>query len=203
PVHAAATAPGPVDQEGPAMWRRRQNHAEEIARAEGVHAASALAAHLQNGGRLVPVEVTDVPLAEGEFAFADVQCSAARFYGTDDVVHPRSTGYFENHPTFGRQWVPNAALDARRRREAEAAAVPQWRDHTPARLVLTTAGVRLRPANSRTWMPFDHCLLSDLSDLTAGPGELVLSYSVCAPLLVAGPAVPWLGVAIEHLRQGG
>ncbi|GLW74689.1 hypothetical protein Kpho02_69860 [Kitasatospora phosalacinea] len=33
------------------------------------------------------------------------------------------------------------------------------------------------------------------------PGELVLSYSVCAPLLVAGPAVPWLVVAIEHIRQ--
>lgn len=178
------------------MWRRRPNHTEETALTEGVHAASALAEHLQNGGQLAPVEAADVPLAEGEAVFADVWCSAARFYGTD-VVYPRSTGYWENHPTFGQQWVANP-LDARRRREAEAAAQPQWRDHTPARVVLTSTGVRLRPTGSGDWMPFDHCLLTDL---TAGPHGLVLSYSVCAPLLVAGPAVSWLGVAIEYLRR--
>ncbi|GAA1219173.1 hypothetical protein GCM10009665_06510 [Kitasatospora nipponensis] len=178
------------------MWRRRQNRAEGPARTEGEQAASALAAHLRNGGQLAPVEVVDVPLADGEAALADVSCWAARFYGTD-IVYPRSAGYFENHPTFGRQWVPNPH-DARRRREAEAAAEPQWRDHTPARLVLTTAGLRLRPSDSPDWLPFDHCLLTGL---TAGPGDLVLSYSVCAPLLVAGPAASWLGVAIEHLRQ--
>ncbi|MFJ8628548.1 hypothetical protein ACIRD3_37695 [Kitasatospora sp. NPDC093550] len=178
------------------MWRRRQHRTVETARAEGEQAASALAVHLQSGGQLVPVEAADVPLADGETVFADVWCSAARFYGTD-VVYPRSAGYWENHPTFGRQWVPNPH-DARRRREAEAAAEPQWRDHTPARLVLTSTGVRLKPTGSPTWMPFDHCLLTDL---TAGPSELVLSYSVCAPLLVSGPAVPWLVVAIEHLRQ--
>lgn len=180
------------------MWQRRQNRAEEAARAEGEQAASALAAHLRKGGRLVPVEAAGVPLAVGETALADVSCWAARFYGTD-VEYPRSTGYFENHPTFGQQWVPNPH-NARRQREAEAAAEPQWRDHTPARLVLTYEGVRLRPANSSAWMPFDHCLLTGL---TAGPGELVLSYSVCAPLLITGPAAPWLGVAIEHLRQTG
>ncbi|MGX2994880.1 hypothetical protein JNUCC64_11370 [Streptomyces sp. JNUCC 64] len=197
-VPTTATATGPVDQEGKTMWRRQQNHAEQTARAEGVHAASALAVHLQNGGRLEPIQATDVPLAEGETALADVWCSAARFYGTD-VVQLRSTGYFEDHPSFGRQWVPNPH-EARRRREAEAAAEPQWRDHTPARLVLTSTGVRLRPTGSPTWMPFDHCLLAGL---TTGPGELVLSYSVCAPLLIAGTAAPWLGVAIEHLRQAG
>ncbi|MFF1906368.1 hypothetical protein [Kitasatospora sp. NPDC058218] len=187
------------------MWRRRQNRAEEAARAEeavraeGEQAASALAAHLRTGGRLVPVEVAGVPLAVGETALADVSCWAARFYGTD-IVYPQSTGgYYENHPTFGQQWVPNP-LDARRRQDAEAAAEQQWRDHTPARLVLTSTGVRLRPVGSSTWMPFDHCLLTGL---TAGPGELVLSYSVCAPLLIGGPAAPWLGVAIEHLRQAG
>ncbi|WP_251058502.1 MULTISPECIES: hypothetical protein [unclassified Streptomyces] len=136
-------------------------------------------------------------MAEGELALADVMCSAARFYGTD-VVSPRSAGYFEDHPTFGRRWVPNPQLDARRHREAEAVAEPQWRDHTPARLVLTSIGVRLRPSGSPTWLPFDHSLLSAV---TAGHAEVVLSYTVCAPLLLAGPAAPWLGVAIEHLRH--
>ncbi len=178
------------------MWRRRQNQAEDAVRPDGVQAASALALHLQNGGPLTPVPMADFPLAEGEVALADVWCSAARFYGTE-VEHRRSTGYFETHPTFGQQWVANP-LDARRRREAEAAAEPQWRDHTPARLVLTSAGVRLRPSGSPDWLPFDHSLLTAV---TTGPAELVLSYAVCAPVLITGPAAAWLGVTIEHLRQ--
>lgn len=72
-------------------------------------------------------------------------CSAARFYGTEVAHLPSTSGYFEDHPTFGRQWVSNGRLDAHRRQEAEAAALPQWRDHTAARVLLTSIGVRLRP----------------------------------------------------------
>lgn len=94
--------------------------------------------------------------------------------------------------------MSNGRLDARRRQEAEDTALPQWRDHTAARVVLTSAGVRLLPLGTPEWMPFDHALLAEVS---AEPPAVVLSYSTCAPLLLAGPAAPWLGVAIEHLRQ--
>ena len=179
------------------MWRRRQNREQDSVRPDALQAASALALHLQNGGELAPVPVADLPLTRGEAAHADVMCSAARFYGTD-VAHPRSAGYFEHHPTFGRRWVTNHRLDARRCRDAEAAAEPQWRDHTLARVVLTSTGVRLRPSASPAWLPFDHSLLSEV---TMGHREVVLSYTMCAPLLLAGPAAPWLGVAIEYLRR--
>jgi hypothetical protein len=179
------------------MWRRRQNREQDSVQLDAEQAASALALHLQNGGELAPVPVVDLPLAHGEIAHADVMCSAARFYGTD-VAHRRSAGYFEDHPTFGRRWVPNHRLDARRHRDAEAAAEPQWRDHTPARVVLTSTGVRLRPSASPAWLPFDHVLLAGV---TMGHREVVLSYTVCAQLLLAGPAAPWLGVAIKHLRS--
>lgn len=180
------------------MWRRRENWADDAARPDAGQAVSALALHLQNGGELAPVQVADLPLAAGEIALADVMCSAARFYGTD-VVYPRPAGYFEDHPTFGRRWVPNHRLTARRRQEAETAAEPQWRDHTPARVVLTSTGLRLRPSGSpTTWLPFDHSLLSGVA---MGRPEVVLSYSVCAPLRLTGPAAPWLGIAIEHLSR--
>ncbi|MGW1123845.1 hypothetical protein [Streptomyces sp. NPDC002526] len=180
------------------MWSRRRVRAEETPLADAVQAASALASHLQAGGSLVPVQVKDLVLAAGEVAFADVACSAARFYGTQ-VTNPTSaSGYFEDHPTFGRQWVSNGRLDARRRQEAEDAALPQWRDHTGARVVLTSTGVRLLPTGSREWMPFDHALLTGVA---AEPPSIVLSYSTCAPLLLTGPAAPWLGVAIEHLHR--
>ncbi|MGW5400140.1 hypothetical protein [Streptomyces sp. NPDC003952] len=179
------------------MWLRQRDRAEETVRPEAVEAASALELHLQNGGELAPVQADDLALADGEVAFADVACSVARFYGTE-VVYARPAGYFENHPTFGRRWVPNRRLDARRLQEAEAAAEPQWRDHTVARVVLTSAGVRLKPSGSPGWLPFDHALLAGV---TTRQPEVVLSYTVCAPLLLAGPAAQWLGVAIEHLRR--
>lgn len=179
------------------MWPLRGDRAQDVARPDAEEAASALAVHLQAGGDLLPVQVDDIPLADGEAAFADVACSAARFYGTE-IVYPQSTGYFEDHPTFGQRWVSNSRLDARRRREAEGAARPQWRDHTMARVVLTSIGVRLNPAGTPTWLPFDHVLLTGIA---VDQCAVVLSHSVCAPLLLAGPAVPWLGVAIEHLRR--
>lgn len=181
------------------MWQGRHTRAEDSVFHETEQAASALVLHLQGGGELAPVPVADLPLADGEIAFADVLCSTARFYG-GEVVHPRSdAGYFEDHPSFGRRWVPNHRLNARRRQEAAAAAEEHWRDHTPARVVLTSTGLRLRPSSSpTTWLPFDHALLTGM---TAGHPEVVLSYSVCAPLLLAGPAAPWLRVAIEHLRR--
>ncbi|MER5968539.1 hypothetical protein ABT112_02115 [Streptomyces sp. NPDC002055] len=179
------------------MWSRRRDRAEDAVRADAVQAASALAAHLQGGGELQPLQVNDVPLACGEVVFADVICSAARFYGTEVAYLPSTSGYFEDHPTFGRRWVSNGRLDARRRREAENAALPQWRDHTVARVLLTSTGVRLRPTGSRDWLPFDHALLTGVA--AEEEPAVVLSYSVCAPLLLSGPATPWLSVAIEHL----
>lgn len=188
---------GPLNQKGSIMWRRRRDQAEGPTRTDAAQAASSLALYLQSGGELAPTQVGDLPLSDGEIAFADVTCSAARFYETE-VVYPRSRGYFENHPTFGRQWVSTNRLDARRRQEAEDGAAPQWRDHTAARVVLTSTGVRLKPTGSPAWLPFDHALLTGVTAVQPG---LVLSYSVCAPLLLSGAAAPWLGVAIEHLRR--
>lgn len=180
------------------MWRRR-NRVEDSSRHDAEAAATGLLRHLQCGGDLASITVADadLPLADGELAVADVACETARFYGTE-VVYPRTrAGYYESHPVFGRRWVPNPRLDARRHREAEAAAEPRWRDHAPARVVLTSTGLRLKPFNSGAWLPFDHALLTEV---TVGP-EVQLCYSVCAPLRLAGPPAAWLGVAIEHLRR--
>lgn len=180
------------------MWTRRRDRAKAAVRPDAVQAASALTVHLQSGGSLLSVQAEGVPLADGEVAYADVVCSAARFYGTEAAYPHAAAGYFEDHPTFGRQWVSNGRLSARRRREAEAAALPQWRDHAMTRVVLTSTGVRLLPTGSSSWLPFDHVLLAGVAEEQSA---VVLSYSVCAPVLLAGPAAPWLGVAIEHLHR--
>ncbi|UNZ18175.1 hypothetical protein [Streptomyces sp. 891-h] len=179
------------------MWRARQT-STDAGHLNAEQSASALAQHLQAGGALAPIPVTDLALAEEERAYADVACAAARFYGTD-VIYPPRAGYFEHHPSFGRRWVPNRRLDARRSGEAEADAQERWRDHMPARVVLTSIGLRLQPPGSN-WLPFDHALLTHAE---RRPSGVVLSYSVCAPLFLSGSAAPWLGVAIQHLASHG
>ncbi|MER7043675.1 hypothetical protein [Streptomyces jumonjinensis] len=138
-----------------------------------------------------------LPLEHGEIAYADSICGTARRYATP-VAYPRPAGYYEDHPAFGRRWVSNPRLTARRNRTAEADARERWRDQTSARVVLTSVGLRIKPAGTGVWLPFDHSLLTAV---VPSPEQLSveLSYSVCAPLLLSGPSVPWLTVAIEHL----
>ncbi|MFH8409568.1 hypothetical protein ACH4FX_33020 [Streptomyces sp. NPDC018019] len=145
------------------------------------------------------VQAPGLLLDPGEDVHADVMCGTARFYGTE-VAYPQGrVGYFEDHPTFGRRWVDNRKLEARRRRDAETDAQERWRDHTTARVVLTSQGFRLRPTPHGTeWLPFDHVLLTGMAP---GPacGQVVLSYSTCAPLQLTGVAVPRLVVVLESL----
>lgn len=181
------------------MRRQRHNAALEAARYEADQAAVLLEEHLQAGGSLTPVPVPGLALDDGEVAYADVVCTTARFYATD-VVYPPRAGYFEDHPAFGRRWVANPRLDARRRQQAEAEAQERWRDHCRGRVVLTSDGFRVLQEGVPVaeWLPFDHVLLTHIT-VTPARHELALAYSVCAPLLLAGPAVPWLGVALRYL----
>ncbi|MEU4205338.1 hypothetical protein AB0F64_36125 [Streptomyces sp. NPDC026294] len=179
-------------------WRKRRETGEE-ALVAGQRAADELAAALRSGACLPSVQAPGLSLDPGEDVHADVMCGTARFYGTE-VAYPQGrVGYFEDHPTFGRRWVDNRQLEARRRRDAEIDAQDRWRDHTAARVVLTSQGFRLRPAPyGSDWLPFDHVLLTGMKPRPAC-GQVVLTYSTCAPLHLTGPAVPWLVVALENL----
>ncbi|MDX3388186.1 hypothetical protein PV682_43125 [Streptomyces niveiscabiei] len=180
------------------MRRHLPGAGDEAAHRHATEAAAQLDAHLRAGGTLIPVPTPGYTPDPGETAYADVTCTTARFYATDLVLPPRA-GYFENHPSLGRRWVTNRRLDAQRLQPAEAEAQEQWRDHEWARVLLTSDGIRINPPTSPdTWLPFDHVLLTNV---TAEPDrqELVLSYSVCAPLLLTGPAVPWFTVTLGHL----
>ncbi|QHC27449.1 hypothetical protein GR130_38335 [Streptomyces sp. GS7] len=169
----------------------------EAARYEAEQAATLLDQHLQAGGSLHPVPAPGLALDDGETAYANAACGVARWYAAD-VIHPPRAGYYEDHPSFGRRWVPNPRLDARRRQQAEAEAQACWRDHCHGRVVLTSDGFRILPDQTSTWLPFDHALLTGI---TVAPArhELTVSYSVCAPVLLSGLAVPWLAVALPFL----
>ncbi len=179
-------------------WRKRRE-TDEQALISGKRAADELAAALRSGACLPSVQAPSLSLDPGEVAHADVTCGTARFYGTE-VVYPQGrAGYFEDHPTFGRRWVGNRRLEARRRRDAEIDAQERWREHTAARVVLTSQGFRLRPIPfGAEWLPFDHVLLTGAAPVPDRE-QVELSYSTCAPLLLTGTAVPWLVVALDNL----
>lgn len=184
------------------MRRHLLGVGDEAAHRHAAEAAAQLNAHLRTGGTLIPVPTPGYTPDPGETAYADVMCTTARFHATAPVLPPRA-GYFENHPSLGRRWVTNRRLDAQRLQQAEVEAQEQWRDHEWARVLLTSDGIRINPLNSpSTWLLFDHVLLTNV---TPEPDrqELVLSYSVCAPLLLTGPAVPWLAVALGCLVTTG
>ncbi len=178
------------------MRMHRRGLREAPPRYDAASAAAELAAYLQTGGALAPIPVHGLELDPGEVAYADVECTTARFYAAAAVYPKAGAGYYEDHPVFGRRWVPNHRLDARRRQQAEAEAAARWRDQARARLVLTSEGLRINPAG--TWLPFDHALLTQVSSAPARH-ELVLSYSVCEPVLLSGEPVPWLAVALRSL----
>lgn len=185
------------------MRQSRQQAEREAARDEGQQAAARLEAHLQAGGLLTPIQAPGLPLDDGEMAYADVSCWIAHLYATETVYPRAQAGYYEYHPTFGQRWIRNPKLEARRRQQAEDDARERWRDHTAARVVLTSIGLRVNKTTAPdAWLPFDHGLLTDTA-VDAARGEVVLSYSVCAPLLLAGAAAPWLGVAVDYLVSAG
>ncbi|MFF3554618.1 hypothetical protein ACFYXL_14555 [Streptomyces tsukubensis] len=163
----------------------------------GANAAAQLKEYLDAGGELAPVPAPGLPLGPGETAYADVLCGTARRYATE-VVYPPPAGYFEDHPSFGRRWVANPRLTARRNQAAEEVAQDRWRDQTSARVVLTSVGLRVLPTGTTAWLPFDHALLTGLMP-SPEHQAVELSYSVCAPMMLTGTTVPWLTTAIKHL----
>ncbi|MEU8887286.1 hypothetical protein [Streptomyces sp. NPDC048442] len=184
-------------EEDPSVkWARHRSR--EMTLQEGQEAASALSQYLQAGGSLRPVPAPGLALQSGEVPYTDVTCTMARWYSTE-VVYPRGrAGFYEDHPAFGRRWVDNPALAARRAYEAEAEAEERWRDHVSARVVLTSVGLRVIPFRSRTWLPFDHALL-DAYEVMPQQGALALSYTTCAPLLLEGTSAPWVAVALSDI----
>jgi hypothetical protein len=162
--------------------------------------ATQLSRAAEHGAVMPTARVGGLVLEPGEVAYADVICGTARYYATYPVVPPEA-GYFEVHPAFGRRWVSNRRLNNRRRQEAEAVARLQWRDHTVARVVLTSVGLRVCPSGNAEWLPFDHSLLTGMTDSGEEDG-VVLTYDCCPPLLLTGPAAAPLADTIKNLMNG-
>jgi hypothetical protein len=88
-----------------------------------------------------------------------------------------------------------AMSNAATRRAAERQAMPQWRCDGFPRILVTNRRLLVQNPDDYQWISFWHSAL-----LEFGPQlqeyALYLGYPGCAPVLLRGPMVPWLSVAL-------
>ncbi len=142
-------------------------------------------------------------LADDEAALLSAELTYSRFYGADGS-YQRSDLFVVGHPAvmIGSLAV-NAALNARRKAAARAAATPRWQSHRTCQVIATTQ--RLICANpTRGFLSFYYAAVTEFHPdlhtwtVTLGFGDQ------CSPLRLYGPPTPalslWAAVAIEGHR---
>ncbi|WP_158848687.1 hypothetical protein [Saccharothrix deserti] len=162
------------------------------------NAAVHLYRHLVEGG--IPDEIsTSLLLAQGEAAYSDLTLGYARFYGMD-VTYRQTSGFFLGSPLFVAAGLAvNAMGNSLAKRRAEEQAAPQWREHCPARVVVTTY-CTMCFAHGR-WLRFPHPAVVDFNaDMLNSVCYLI--FNDAEPLQLAGPQVPWLVVLLSSFLYG-
>lgn len=157
--------------------------------------ASRLADALANGGWLEPRTITDAPLAPGERAYADLHAIGWRYFGLDDVSYERRTLLVGGPYVMVMAMLVTAVGNRRRRREAERAAVPQWRPLGWLRVVVTSDRLVVWHANA-WWSIWYGAITQIRSDLTMSAVDLF--FEADPPYRLVGPSVPALAVVLAH-----
>lgn len=107
-----------------------------------------LAAVLDNGGWLRPINVPDLLLPDGEDAYADFWATGWR-YEAAVVPYERRTLVVGGPWMALATWTASALGNRRLRASAEAASVPQWRPLGQIRVVVTSS--RLLVLHGGAW----------------------------------------------------
>jgi len=168
----------------------------EEAHAEGWSRACQLYEYLANGGEAAQVPPGSLRLAPGEVAYVDTGVGYARFYGKN-VTYQTTSGFLMGSAAFVAAGVVGNALrntSAKRRAEAEAAA--QWRDQAHVRAVVTNHRI-LTDVQGRL-LDFWHEGVVEFTGDLSQP-MIMLRYQVGHPLLLHGPAVPYVAVVLARL----
>ncbi|MGH3663123.1 MAG: hypothetical protein ACRDT8_04520 [Micromonosporaceae bacterium] len=170
-----------------------------VALQEGWASACQLYEHLMYGGELTELPPGAIRLEHDEVAYSDAMLGYARFYGTN-VSYEQSSMLLLGSATFvAAGLAANAIGNASARRQAEAMAAAQWREHANARTIITNR--RLLCDHQGRWLSFWHDGVMEFQvDLSSW--LFVLRYQVGEPLMLHGPAAPWFAVIAAKLVYG-
>ena len=149
-------------------------------------AESDLAAVLENGGWLRPINVSDLLLPDGEDAYADFWAMGWR-YEAAVVPYERRTVVVGGPLMALATWTASALGNRRRRESAEAASAPQWRPLGQIRVVVTSS--RLLVLHGGAWWSVWYSEIVRVQTLS-GSRMVDLTFRADAPyrLLTAGSA---------------
>jgi hypothetical protein len=164
----------------------------------GAIEAGLLKAGLERGERLPTYRPPGLVLQSDEGAFREIVAEYSRYYelSVQDPVSPSM--FVMGSPAFmAGALIGKAFSDGADRREARrlaALAAPQWRFLGFPRVVLTNQRFLIYVQARYEWLSFWHSALQEYRQ--RGDFALEMLYPDCAPVLLRGPMVPWVSVAL-------
>jgi len=164
----------------------------------GTIEAGLLKAGLERGERLKTYRPPGLVLQPDEGVFREVVAQYSRYFELP-VQYPVSPSMFVmGSPAFmAGALITKAFSDAADRREARRLAVlaaPQWRVLGFPRVVLTNQRFLIYVQTQYQWLSFWHSVLQEHRQREDFGLELL--YPDCAPVLLRGPMIPWVSLAL-------
>ena len=165
------------------------------AHAEGWAEAIGLFRRLTQGQDLISHQPPGLMLESGEGALGEVVAEYSRFSGME-VPYRQRTTFALGGPVFvAAALIGTAAGNAAARHAAGRLAAPQWRFEGFPRVILTNRRLLVHRLADYRWLSFWHRGLFEFGP-ELGTYSLYLGYPDCAPVMLRGPMVPWLSVAL-------
>lgn len=158
-----------------------------------------LAEALSRGAHFEPLHVPGLPLCPGEDAYAEVDVEVWRWLAAEAVYERRSV-MLGGPALMAATALACAAVNRRRRLDAERAARPQWRALGVVRAVVTDRRLILRHEGSWWSVPFEDVRTWDVE---AAGRSLTLTLHEGAPYHFAGDGAPLLSLVILWLSALG
>lgn len=164
----------------------------------GTIEAEFLKAGLQRGERLPTYNPPGIVLQPDESAFREILAEYSRYLELSVDYQVRSSLFVMGSPGFvAGAMIAKAFGDAADRREARRLAeeaAPKWRFLGFLRVILTNQRFLVYDEDQYQWLSFWH---SGLQEYRQRPDfGLELLYPDCAPVLLRGPMIPWVSIAL-------
>jgi len=169
------------------------------AHAEGLAEAGFLHARLERGERLPTYHPAGIVLQPDEGALGETVAEYSRYLELSVQYPFRRSLFVMGSPAFmagamiGKLF--GDAADRRQARRLAAEAAPQWRFLGFFRVILTDQRLMVYVQNEYQWLSFWHSGLQEFRPRLAD-FALELLYPDCAAVLLRGPMVPWMSVAL-------
>jgi hypothetical protein len=175
------------------------------AHALGMVEAELLKVGLERGERLPTYDLAGIVLQSDESAFREIVAEYSRYLERSVQFPVRPSLFVMGSPAFiTGAIIAKAFGDAADRRAARRLAVeaaPQWRFLGFPRVILTNQRFLVYAEDQYKWLSFWH---SGLQEHRQRPDfGLELLYPDCAPVLLRGPMIPWVSIALASCVRSG